>query len=112
MRQASVLYKGRKAGLLAQSDDGRFSFSYSEAWCQTTDTPAISLTLPKQQKEYRSKFLFACFYNMLPEGSNKELVCYELRIDPEDYFGLLMHTARYDSIGAITIQEIKEDEHS
>ena len=112
MRQANVLYKGREAGLLTQSDDGSFTFRYTEAWYHASDTPAISLTLPRQQQEYRSEYLFACFYNMLPEGTNKEVVCYELRIDPKDHFGLLMHTARYDSIGAITIQEIKEDAHA
>ena len=109
MRQASVLYKGREAGLLTQTDDGAFSFRYSDDWFHATDTPAISLTMPKQKQIYESEHLFACFYNMLPEGTNKEVVCYELRIDPKDHFGLLMHTARYDSIGAITIHEKKDD---
>lgn len=109
MRQASVLYKGQKAGLLSQSDEGSFSFRYTDDWYHASDTPSISLTLPKQQQEYQSAHLFPVFYHMLPEGTNKEVVCFELRIDPNDHFGLLMHTARYDSIGAITIQEIKDD---
>jgi len=40
---------------------------------------------------------------MLPEGSNKQVVCKLNRIDPEDYFGLLMTTAKYDSIGAVRV---------
>lgn len=109
MRKARVLFKGQKAGLLTQADDGRFGLRYADDWFGSTSKPAISLTLPKLQQAYESDHLFACFYNMLPEGTNKEVVCYEMRIDPSDHFGLLMHTARYDSIGAITIQEIKED---
>jgi len=112
MRQARVLYKGKEAGLLTQADDGSFSFRYSDDWYHAADTPAISLTMPKNQQEYESAHLFPAFYNMLPEGTNKEVVCYELRIDPTDHFGLLMHTARYDSIGAITIEEIKQDAHA
>jgi serine/threonine-protein kinase HipA len=47
------------------------------------------------------------FYNMLPEGVNKQVVCQLMRIDPDDYFGLLLITARHDSIGAVTVQELQ-----
>ena len=110
MRQARVLYKGQEAGRLIQDDEGHFHFRYTDQWFAAPDRPAISLTLPKTQQEYESPHLFACFFNMLPEGSNKDVVCFEQRIDPEDHFGLLLHTARFDSIGAITIQEIMSDE--
>jgi serine/threonine-protein kinase HipA len=32
----------------------------------------------------------------------------QLKIDEKDYFGLLLGTAKTDTIGAITISEIKE----
>jgi serine/threonine-protein kinase HipA len=44
---------------------------------------------------------------MLPEGSNKEVVCKHHRIDPEDHFGLLLTTAKYDSIGAVRIIKLE-----
>jgi serine/threonine-protein kinase HipA len=47
------------------------------------------------------------FYNMLPEGVNKQAVCQRMRIDPDDYFGLLLITARHDSIGAVTVQALQ-----
>lgn len=112
MREARVLYKGQEAGRLIQSDDGHFTFRYSDDWYASSDRPAISLTLPKSEREYQSDHLFPCFYNLLPEGSNKEVVCYELRIDTDDHFGLLLHTARYDSIGALTVLEIKDTTHA
>jgi serine/threonine-protein kinase HipA len=68
----------------------------------------ISLTLPKNQQEFHANFLFPCFFNMLPEGSNKEYLCKSYQIDDEDYFGLLMIAAKYDSIGAITVIKIED----
>ncbi|MBI1191703.1 MAG: phosphatidylinositol kinase [Bacteroidetes bacterium] len=109
MRRAIIRYKGQDAAILSQDDAGRFHFRYTDAWYTAAHSPAISLTLPMSQQEYHSNYLFPCFYNMLAEGSNKELVCFEMRIDPEDHFSLLMHTARHDSIGAITVQPMDVD---
>lgn len=108
MRQAEVLYKKETAGLLTQLDDGSFIFMYYNQWYNNTDKPAISLTLPKTQQEYTSKFLFPFFYNMLPEGSNKQTVCFENRIDSKDHFGILITTAKYDTIGVVQIKKIDE----
>ena len=46
---------------------------------------------------------------MLPEGSNKQVVCTLNRIDGDDYFGLLMTTAKNDSIGAVRIIKIDNE---
>jgi serine/threonine-protein kinase HipA len=107
MRQAVILYKKEAAGQLTQLDDGSFTFRYQDQWFESSVKPAISLTIPKSQQEYHSQYLFPFFYNMLPEGSNKQNICFELRIDPKDYFGLLLTTAKYDTIGAIQVKEIK-----
>ena len=106
MREANVLYKNESAGLLTQLDNGSFVFRYYDYWFKEASKPAISLTLPKSKQEYQSEHLFPFFYNMLPEGSNKQTVCFELRIDTKDYFGLLLNTAIYDTIGAIQIKKI------
>jgi serine/threonine-protein kinase HipA len=108
MRQAEVFYKKAAAGLLTQLDNGSFIFRYYDQWFESKDKPSISLTLPKNQQEYESKYLFPFFYNMLPEGSNKQNICFELRIDPKDHFGLLLTTAKYDTIGAIQVKEIEQ----
>ena len=103
MRVAKVLYKEEEAGRLLQHDDGSFIFLYHNEWVLDNVKPSISLTLPKAQKEFQSPFLFPFFYNMLPEGSNKQMVCKLNRIDQSDYFGLLMTTAKNDSIGAVRV---------
>jgi serine/threonine-protein kinase HipA len=109
MRKAKVLFKNQEAGILTQFDDGSFSFCYHEDWLVNNDRKSISLTLPKAEKEFHSKYLFPFFYNMLPEGSNKQVVCRLNRIDSEDYFGLLMTTAKNDSIGAVRVIKLENE---
>ncbi|MBX2929015.1 MAG: HipA N-terminal domain-containing protein [Saprospiraceae bacterium] len=109
MRKAIILYKDQEAGVLTEHDDGSFTFRYHDAWLAESNKPGISLTLPKTQQEFHSKYLFSFFYNILPEGSNKQVVCKYNRIDQDDYFGLLMTTAKNDSIGAIRVLKIQED---
>jgi serine/threonine-protein kinase HipA len=106
MRQAKIFFKEEEAGVLTQYDDGSFTFRYHDAWLANSDKQGISLTLPKNKQEFQSKYLFPFFFNMLPEGSNKQVVCKHMRIDTDDYFGLLMTTAKNDSIGAVRVVKI------
>jgi len=106
MRQAEVYYNKILAGLLTESDNGEYIFRYDDKYFQDSSLPAISLTLPKTKLEYRSTTLFAFFFNMLSEGANKAIQCQTLRIDEEDYFGLLLATAHTDTIGAVTVKKI------
>jgi HipA-like protein len=103
MRKAKILYKDEEAGVLTQHDNGSFTFTYNDTWLIDSGKPDISLTLPKSGKEFHSKFLFPFFFNLLPEGSNKEVVCKLNRIDPTDYFGILTTTANFDTIGAVRV---------
>ncbi len=107
MRQGLVYYKGEEAGKLTQLDDGSFEFVYHESWVNNDTKPSISLTLPKSKGKFNSEYLFPFFYHLLPEGVNKQLVCKHLRIDSDDYFGLLLNIAGNDTIGAVTIQKIE-----
>ena len=106
MRKAKVKFKGEYAGTLIQEDGGNFIFHYDKNWFDDQRKPAISLTLPKSEQPYASANLFPFFFHMLPEGVNKQLICKLMKIDPDDSFGLLLNTASYDSIGAITVEQI------
>lgn len=101
-----IYRNGTLAGTLTEENRQYFVFRYDDNYFKDTDKPAISLTLPKTQKEYSSKFLFPFFFNLLSEGVNRKLQCRLLRIDEEDNFGLLMATAQYDTIGAITVKPV------
>ena len=108
MRAARIFFKGQEAAILTQQDDGTFTFQYQISWVNDNSKPAISLTLPKTSAAYHSRYLFPFFYNMLPEGSNKQVVCQLNRLDSNDYFGLLLTTAQTDTIGAVTVSKIAE----
>jgi serine/threonine-protein kinase HipA len=43
---------------------------------------------------------------MLSEGANREMQSRMLRIDEKDDFGILLATAQYDTIGAITVKPL------
>lgn len=107
MKKAIVKFKGIPAGILEQQSEG-FEFRYDDAYFQNPSFKPVSVTLPKTQQTYQNTSLFPVFYNMLPEGANKAMICQALRIDANDFFGLLLATAQYDTIGAITVQPIND----
>ncbi len=106
MRAMEIYRNGILAGTLTEENRQHYVFRYDDNYFNDASKPGISLTLPKTQKEYSSKFLFPFFFNMLSEGVNRKLQSTQLRIDEEDNFGLLSATAQYDTIGAITVKPI------
>lgn len=68
----------------------------------------VCLAMPVSNKEYRSPYLFPYFFNMLSEGENREMQAGILRIDKDDDFGILLATAGFDTIGAVTVKPVTE----
>lgn len=110
MRSAEVYYNGELAGILTEESRQQFRFRYDDAWFINDNKPPISLTMPKNLQGYNAGYLFPFFFNMISEGFNRKLQCQLLRIDEKDYFGLLMATAQFDTIGAITIKPLQANE--
>lgn len=104
MRLANVFHNGRYAGDLRQLDDRSFEFVYSSTYLADPSSPPISLTLPKQNVAHQSKTLFPAFWQLLPEGHNKRVLCQTLRIDPSDAYSILLRVAGKDTVGAITVK--------
>lgn len=108
MRKAEVYRNGILAGTLLEENRNSYIFRYDSAYFKDEKQPAISLTIPKSKQQYHSKYLFPFFFNMLSEGMNRKLQSIQLKIDKKDNFGLLLATARFDTIGAITIKPVIE----
>lgn len=106
MRTVEVYRNNNLAGVLTETSQRNYVFKYNNAYFNNTQQPAISLTLPKTQQEYQSTILFPFFFNMLSEGVNKKIQSLQLKIDENDYFGLLMATAQFDTIGAVSIKPL------
>lgn len=108
MRQAIVYRNKELIGILTEENRQNYVFRYDDNWFKDAQKPPVSLTMPKTKQEYRDVHLFPYFVNMLSEGANKELQCRHLRIDENDSFGLLLATAQWETIGAITVKPVKE----
>jgi serine/threonine-protein kinase HipA len=106
MRTLEVYRNRILAGLLIEADRKLYIFRYEDNYFLDLTQPAISLTLPKTQKEFSSSCLFPFFFNMLSEGVNRKLQSTQLKIDEEDDFGFLAATAQSDTIGAITVKPL------
>ena len=104
MRSGEVYRNGEHTGTIREESTSSYIFRYTDAWFNNPDKPAVSLTLPKTKQQYESSYLFPFFFNILSEGVNRKLQSRALQIDEKDDFGLLLATAQYDTIGAITIK--------
>lgn len=104
MRKGLVYNHGRFAGVIEEHSDGSFFFTYDAEYVSDSATFAISLTLPKTSTPYHSNVLFPFFYGLLAEGTTRSLQCRLLRIDENDFFGLLLATAG-DTVGSVTVVE-------
>jgi len=104
MRKAKIFYNGRLAGVLSKS--GRtYRFVYDKDYLAVSGSRPVSLTLPLREEPYESDVLFPAFVNHLSEGANKVIQTRLLKIDENDYFGLLLATGEGDRIGPLTIKE-------
>jgi HipA-like protein len=108
MRKAGIFLNNRLAGHLSEYNRNDYVFRYEDEYFIDSALPAISLTLPKEKQEFRSSSLFPFFYNMLSEGVNKKMQARQFQLDENDAFGLLLKTAGWDTIGAVTVKEIIE----
>ena len=102
-RKAAVYINDHLAGYLIQTDE-EYIYRYEDEYFNDAKKPSISLTFPKSQKEYHSKYLFPFFFGLLSEGDLKILQCRKLGIDGNDHFTRLLKTAQ-NTIGAIQLKE-------
>jgi serine/threonine-protein kinase HipA len=109
MRRAEVYRNGILAGILTEDDRHTYTFRYQDGYFFDSKQPAISVTLPKERQEYQSETLFPFFFNMLSEGLNRHLQSLQQKIDEKDDFGFLLATAQSDTIGAVTVKPLSDD---
>lgn len=102
MRQCKVYVHDIEAGILQETDSKEYIFTYREGY---RGAP-VCLAMPVRQEPYRSEHLFPYFFNMLSEGANREIHSMLHHIDEHDDFGIMLLTAQYDTIGAVTIKPI------
>ena len=106
MRRSGVVYcRGRPAGLIEETTDGGYRFTYDPEYLASPDAKPVSLTLPLRPVPFESTTLFAFFFGLLAEGILKDTQCRKLQLDENDHFGRLLKTADSDTIGDVTVVE-------
>lgn len=104
MRRLKVYNNKVLAGTLMEIQGEGYLFVYDDDYFNNPILDSISLTISKRRKIHKSPILFPFFANMLSEGENRALQAGRLKLDLDDDFGILQHTALYDTIGAITVK--------
>ncbi|SRR5574344_176396 len=107
MRRCEVYIHDIKAGILTETDNHEYIFKYDMDYLTDKKHEPVSLTMPLQEEEYKNDVLFPFFFNMLSEGENREIQSQLLHINANDDFGILLETAQFDTIGAVTIKPIE-----
>ncbi len=101
MKTALIEYKGKKAGILKETDEG-YEFFYVNDYLTDSVSRPISLTLPLTEKTYKSKVLFPFFDGLIPEGWLLDVALRNTDISELDRFSLLLHCCK-DCIGAVSV---------
>ena len=105
IRKARVLKNGKLAGYLV-SNKRRFVFFYDRNYLASGGA-SIAINLPKAKRIFSSHYLFPYFSGLLPEGEDKIMVCKNLGLNPKDKFSMLLELAQGETIGDITVEEIR-----
>ena len=109
MRQAIIKYNDINAGLLQETDDGEYTFSYYEDYIQNFPQQFISFQIPVSKQLYRSKRLFPFFDGLIPEGWLLNLTIESWRINRTDRMGLLLAVGK-SCIGAVSVHQIENED--
>lgn len=96
------------AGIINETDKG-YAFTYEDSYLQNQETLPISLTLPKNNKQFFSKSMIPFFDGLVPDGWLLNIAVENWKINTKDRMGLLLAKCK-DCIGAVSIIPIEEDD--
>ena len=100
MRQRQAYVPDMAAGTSQQPDAREHVFTYGKDY----HGEPVCLTMHVRKEAYNYNHLFTYFFNMLSEGSNRQVQSMLLHIDENDDFGIMLATAQHDTIGAVTVK--------
>lgn len=108
MREAKVYYNEELAGVLTETSDGEYNFTYSKEYIKQHPDKPITLTMPVQQELFKDNRLFPFFEGLIPEGWLLDIATKSWKINPNDRMGLLLACCG-NCIGAVSIKPIKDE---
>lgn len=101
MRKADIFLHEVKAGELSEVIKNKeYVFEYDDLY----SGPAVSVTMPVDQKRYEFDHFPPFFEGLLPEGANLEMLLRTQKIDHNNLFDILLAVGN-DTVGAVTVKE-------
>jgi serine/threonine-protein kinase HipA len=111
MRRAEIYYKDKLAGILTETDDGDYIFTYDRLYAELHGRDFINFTMPVREESYIGNRLHPFFEGLIPEGWLLDIASRNWKINPSDRMGLLMACCG-DCIGAVSVKPIPGDDES
>jgi serine/threonine-protein kinase HipA len=105
MRQGEVFYNDVFAGVLTETDDGEYTFTYDDNYIQQHPDQLITFTMPVRENPYSENRLFPFFDGLIPEGWLLDIASKSWKINLNDRMGLLLACCQ-NCIGAVDIKPI------
>lgn len=102
MRKASIRVNSVYAGILEETENGTYRFTYHDDYIGAP----VSLTMPLMNKIYEFDAFPPFFEGLLPEGMMLEVLLRKFKLNKNDYFGQLLKVGG-DVVGAVTIERIE-----
>ncbi len=109
MRQAKIYYQDVYAGLLVETDDGDYLFTYDEQYVERYPQHFLTFAMPVAKQTYKSNRLFPFFEGLIPEGWLLEIASKSWKINQNDRMGLLLACCQ-NCIGAVSVEPISEED--
>jgi HipA-like protein len=98
-----VAFRNDSVGDLIATD-GRFAFTYDDAWLGNPDAFPLSVQMQLSRKDWPSEIAHPFFANLLPEGPSRQIYAERLGVAYDDDVHLLAAIGG-DTAGALTFGE-------
>ena len=108
MRRASVYYDDNLAGILTETNDGDYIFSYDKDYIKDHPDMFLTFSMPVSDEPYKDSRLFPFFDGLIPEGWLLDVASRNWKINPNDRMGLLLACCR-NCIGAVSVIPIADE---
>lgn len=108
MRQAIIYYQDDLAGILIETNDGDYEFTYDKEYVRNFPDRFLTFTMPVSEKKYRSNRLFPFFEGLIPEGWLLEIAAKNWKINQNDRMGLLLACCK-NCVGSVSVVPIENE---
>lgn len=108
MRQANIYYQDILAGVLTETNEGEYTFTYTSDYVKNYPKQFLSFSMLVRNEEYRDNRLFPFFEGLIPEGWLLDIATESWKINRNDRMGLLLACCQ-NCIGAVSVIPINNE---